>query len=152
MTADFNIVPVELGAHVYSGFGDVAGFSFGTNLAYIFADLKNHYFKAGLEYSKINLGDVLIDDGGLGPNVGDVRFIGWSTKYKPYLEWEWTFSRFISLYLQASYHFINGDKSVVTEIEATDDSIFKYRVSERDRSSFYSASGYDVGVGISIMF
>jgi len=152
MLSDYDSFPFEFGFQAYSGFGDVSRISLGFNLAYLFAELHNHDFKIGLGLNRIDLEDVDANRMVLGPNVGDVRFIGWGTEFKPYLEWEWTFSRFTSLFLKASYHIINGEKSVVTEVEATGDPIIRYRVSERDWSFFYSASGYDIGVGISIIF
>lgn len=152
MLSDYDTIPLEFGFQAYSGFGDVSRISLGFNMAYLLAELQNHDFKIGMGLSRIDLEDVDVNRMVLGPKVGDVRFIGWGTEFKPYLEWEWTFSRFTSLFLKASYHIINGEKSVVTEVEATGDPIFRYRVSERDWSFFYSASGFDVGVGISIIF
>lgn len=152
MLSDYDTMPLEFGFQAYSGFGDVSRISLGFSLAYLLAELQNHDFKIGLGLSRIDLEDVDANRMVLGPNVGDVRFIGWGTEFKPYIEWEWTFSRFTSLFLKASYHIINGEKSVVTEVEATGDPIFRYRISERDWSFFYSASGYDIGVGISIIF
>jgi len=152
MLSDYNIMPLEFGFQAYSGFGDVSRISLGFNLAYLLAELQNHDFKIGLGLNRIDLEDVEVNEEEFGRHVGDVTFTVWGTEFKPYMEWEWTFSRFVSLFLQASYHVINGEKSVVTSVEATGDPIFRNRVTDRDWSFFYSASGFDVGVGISIIF
>ena len=152
MLSDYNIMPLEFGFQAYSGFGDVSRISLGFNLAYLLAELQNHDFKIGLGLNRIDLEDVEVNEEEFGRHVGDVTFTVWGTEFKPYIEWEWTFSRFASLFLQASYHVINGEKSVVTSVEATGDPIFRNRVTDRDWSFFYSASGFDVGVGISIIF
>ena len=152
MLSDNNNTPWELGFQAYSGFGDVSRLSLGLNLAYQFAKLQNHDFKIGLGLNRIDLEDVEANEEEFGRHVGDVTFTVWGTEFKPYIEWEWTFSRFTSLFLQASYHVINGEKSVVTSVEATGDPIFRNRVTDRDWSFFYSASGYDIGVGMSIIF
>jgi len=151
MLSDYDSFPLEFGFQAYSGFGDVSRISLGFNMAYLLAELQNHDFKIGLGLSRIDLKDVNVNDEDFGPHVGDVRFTVWGTEFKPYVEWEWIFSRFTSLFLKAGYHVINGEKSVVTSVEATGDPIFKNRVSERDWSFFYSASGFDVGIGISII-
>ena len=152
MLSDYDFAPLEFGFHIYTGYGEVSRISVGFNLAYLLAELQSHDFKLGLGLSKIDLEDVETNEEELGPHVGDVSFSGWGTEFKPYIEWEWTFSRFSSLFVQAGYHIINGEKSVVTSVEATDDPIVKNRISGRDESFFYSASGFHAGVGFSIIF
>jgi hypothetical protein len=152
MLSDYDLAPLEFGFQAYTGYGDVSRISLGFNLAYLLAELQQHDFKIGMGLNKIDLEDVEANKQELGPHVGDVSFKGWGTEFKPYIEWEWTFSRFSSLFLQGSYHIINGEKSVVTSVEATNDPIIKNRISGRDESFFYSASGFDISVGISIIF
>lgn len=152
MLSDYNNTPWELGFQAYSGFGDVSRLSLGLNLSYRFAKLQNFDFKVGLGLNRIDLKNYKANREELGPQVGDVSFSVWGTGFKPYLEWEWTFSSFSSIFLQAGYHIINGEKLVVTAVEPTGDPIVRNRVTERDESFFYSASGYDISVGISIIF
>lgn len=152
MLADYDFAPIEFGFQGSAGYGNVARISLGFNLAYLLAELQNHDFKIGLGLNKIDLEDYEANEEEFGPHVGDVSFSGWGTEFKPYIEWEWIFSRFSSLFLQAGYHIINGEKSVVTSVEPTVDPIVKNRVTERNDSFFYSASGFDVGIGISIIF
>lgn len=152
MFSDFNNIPWEIGFQAYSGFGDVSRLTLGINLAYRFAELQNVDFKVGLGLNRIDLKDYEANEDELGPQIGDVSFDGWGTEFKPYLELEWTFSRFSSLFMQAGYHIINGEKSEVTAVEPSGNPIVKYRATEWDQSFFYSASGLDIGIGISISF
>jgi len=152
MLSDYKNIPWELGFQVYSGFGDVSRLSLGLKLSYRFAELQNFDFKVGLDLNRIDLKNYKANREELGPQLGDVSFSVWGTGFKPYLEWEWTFSSFSSIFLQAGYHIINGEKSVVTAVEPTGDPIAQYRVTEREESFFYSASGYDLSVGISVIF
>jgi hypothetical protein len=152
MFSDYDVVPFEFGIQAYSGFGDVSRVSLGFNLAYLLAELQNLDFKIGLGLSRIDLEDVDVDKTELSPSVVNVTYTEFGTVFKPYLELEWRFSKFTSLSLQTSYRVINGEKSVVTSVEATGDPNFKNRVTQRDQSFFYSASGFDVGIGISIIF
>lgn len=144
--SDYNRMPVEFGAHIFANYGDVAVASFGFNLAYVFARGNVHFLKGGLSLSKIDLENVKKTKE-LGPNVGDVSFADYGTEFKPYLEWEWMFSRFSSLFVQTGYRIINGERSVVTEVEGSG---LDSRVTGRDDNFFYSASGFDFGVGLSI--
>lgn len=152
MLADYDFAPIEFGFHGSARYGDVARISLGFNLAYLLAELRNHDFKIGLGLNRIDLEAYEANKEELGPHAGDVSFTGWGTQFKPYIEWEWTFSPFSSLFLQASYHIINGEKSEVTSVEATGDPIIKNRITGRDESFFYSLSGFDVGIGISVIF
>ena len=152
MLSDLDNIPWEIGFQAYSGFGDVSRLTLGFNLAYRFAELQNVDFKVGLGLNRIDLKDYEANVDELGPHIGDVSFDGWGTEFKPYIEWEWTFSHFTSLFLQANYHIINGEKSVVTSVEPTGDPIVKNRISGREESFFYSTSGFGLGAGISIIF
>ncbi|PAU95198.1 hypothetical protein CK503_03085 [Aliifodinibius salipaludis] len=152
MFSDYDALPLDFGFQASTGNGDVAHLSLGFNLAYLLAELSSHDLKLGLGLNKIDLKDYEANKEEFGPHVGDVSFASWGTEFKPYIEWEWMFSRFSSLFLQASYHIINGEKTVVTSVEPIGDPLGRNRVTERDESFFYSASGFDVGVGISIIF
>jgi hypothetical protein len=50
------------------------------------------------------------------------------------------------------YRFINGERSVVTAVEEIDDPIVDRRATDRDYNFFYSASGFEIGIGLSIIF
>ena len=152
MLSDYNNIPWEIEFQAYSGFGDVSRLTLGLTLAYRFAELQNVDFKVGLGLNRIDLKDYEANEDEFGPHIGDVSFDGWGTGFKPYLELEWTFSWFSSLFMQAGYHIINGEKSEVTAVEPTGNSIVKYRATEWDQSFFYSAAGLDIGIGISINF
>src|SRR5699024_3215143 len=149
--SNYNLAPWEAGIHVYGGYGDVARASFGFNFAYLFAGRESHYFKIGLRLSRMDLEDVDANTEELGPHIGDVRFTSWGNEFKPYIEWEWMFSGFSSLFVQAGYRIINGERSVVTSVEPTNDPIVKNRITGRDETFFYSGAGFDIGAGISII-
>lgn len=144
--SDYDRMPVEFGAHIFTNYGNVALASLGFNMAYVLAERNHHYFKGGLSLGKIDLEDVK-NTKELGPNIGDTRFADFGQEFKPYLEWEWMFSRFSSLFVQAAYRIINGERSVVTEVEGSG---LDARVTGRDDNFFYSASGFDFGIGLSI--
>lgn len=154
MLSDYDMAPIELGFNAYAKYGDAARASFGVSLAYLFAERKAHDFKIGINVSKIELEDILIDDlSAIGPQVGDIRFQGFGNEFKPYIEWEWMASRFASLFVQMGYRIINGEKTVVTSVEEVYDPELDYPTTvlkERDWSFFYSASGFEVGEGLSI--
>lgn len=148
MASNYDRMPVEFGFHAYANYGNVARASFGINFAYLFAERKAHHFKIGMSLSKIDLEDV-INTEDLGPNIGDVHFTSIGNEFKPYMEWEWVFSRFSSLFVQAGYRIINAERSVVLDIEGEG---LEGRVTERNETFFYSASGIEVGVGLSFIF
>lgn len=152
MLSRYDLKPLEFGFHAYTGYGDVARVSFGFNLAYLLAEWKSHDFKTGLSLSKIDLKDVEVNKDEFGAHVGDVSFTDWGTEFKPYFEWEWTFSRFSSLFMQTGYRIINGEKSVITSVEPAEDPQWGHRSAGRDETFFYSAAGVEVGVGINIIF
>lgn len=154
MVSDYDMAPVEFGLNAYARYGDTARVSFGVSLVYLFAERKAHDFKVGLNMSKVELEDVLIDDvNAIGPQVGDVRFQGFGNEFKPYVEWEWLGTRYASFFVQMGYRIINGEKAVVTSVEEMYDPEFNFPrtvVKERDSSFFYSASGFEMGVGLSV--
>jgi hypothetical protein len=152
MASDYDRLLWEVGFHAYGNYGDVARASIGISFAYLFAELRSHNFKIGFSLSKIELEDVDIDQPGIGASVGDVRFDGTGDEFKPYVEWEWIFSRFSSLFIQTGYRIINGERSVVTAVEEVDGRFVERRATDRDHNFFYSASGFEVGVGLSINF
>ena len=97
--------------------------------------------------SKIDLDGFDANKSEFGYHVGDVSYADFSQQLKPYLEWEWMFSRFSSLFVQAGYRIINGERSVVTEVEGSG---LNSRVTGRDDNFFYAASGFDFSIGLSI--
>lgn len=150
MISDHDWSPAEFGLHAHIGYGDVARASIGASIAYLFARPGAQNFKLGVSFSKIDLEDVNQNKNGIGPNVGDVRYIDAGTGIQPYIEWQWDFSRFSSLSVQTGYRIINAEKSVVTAVEPTDDPIVDRRVADRRRTFFYSASGFEIGIGLSV--
>jgi hypothetical protein len=153
MLSDYNMAPIEFGFNAYTKYGDTAHVSFGTSLAYLFAERKGHDFKVGINVSKIDLEDIHVNKLQIGPQVGDVRFQGFGNELKPYVEWEWMGTRFASLFVQMGYRIINGEKTVVTSVEKIYDpelDITRTVLKERDWSFFYSASGFEIGVGLTI--
>lgn len=96
MISNYDWSPAEFGLHAYLGYGEVARASFGGTLAYLLATLNTQNIKVGVSFSKIDLREVDQNKNGIGPNVGDVRFIDAGNELKPYIEWQWNFSRFSS--------------------------------------------------------
>lgn len=122
--------------------------SFGFNFAYLLTEPKSHDFKIGLGLSKIDLEEI-VNTKEIGPNVGNVRFTSTGNEFKPYVEWEWIFSGFSSLFVQTGYRIINVEKSIVTAVEGEG---LEGRVTERNETFFYSASGIEVGEGLALYF
>lgn len=121
MVSDYDMAPLEFGVHAYARYGKTARLSYGASLAFLIGEWKAHDFKAGLSVSKIELEDVLLEDVGIiGPQVGDVRFQGFGNEFKPFIEWEWLGTPLASFFVQMSYRIINGEKTVVTEVEEVD--------------------------------
>jgi|GEM_PF-1600708 hypothetical protein len=149
--SDYDAAPWEIGAHVYGGYGDVATASFGVSVAYLITGPK-FQFKMGLSLSTIFLEDTEVDEDIFDPQVGDVSFSDFSTEIKPYIELEWEFSRYSSLFVNTGYRIINGERAVVTEVEQREGPLVSDRVSARDENVFFSASGIEFGVGLSINF
>lgn len=81
-------IPFEYGLHLHLGFGEVARFSYGANLAYFFVQSQSHDFKIGLSLSRVDLEDVETNEEEFGPHVDDVHFTSWGREFKPYMEWE----------------------------------------------------------------
>lgn len=153
MVSDYDMAPIEFGINAYAKYGDTARASFGVSLAYLFAERKEHDFRVGLNMSKIEIEDVHVNKLQIGPQVGDVRFQGFANEFKPYIEWEWLGTNFASFFVQMGYRIINGEKTVVSEVEEMYDpelDITRTILKERDWSFFYSASGFEIGVGLSI--
>ena len=155
LLSDYERAPLEVGINAYANYGETARFSFGTSLAYLLAEWTAHDFKVGIGISKIELEDVFLKDVGfIGHQVGDVEFDGFGNEFKPYIEWEWLGTRFVTLFVQAGYRIINGEKTVVTEVEEVFDSQLNYPttvVTDRKSSFFYSGAGFEIGAGISII-
>lgn len=151
MLSDYDRFPLEFGFQAYTGYGEVARASVGLNLAYLLAERKSHDFKIGLSLSRIDLEDVEVNEEEFGSHVGDVSFTSWGTEFKPYLEWEWGFSSFSSLFVLTGYRIINREKSVVTSVKDTNDPNLNYNIADEwDESFFYSGSGFEFGIGLSI--
>ena len=152
--SDYDIALIEFGLNAYAKYGDTARASFGISFTYLFAERNAHDFKVGINLSKIELEDRLVDDlNAIGPQVGDVRFQGFGNEFKPYVEWEWMGTNLVSFFAQIGYRIINGEKTVVTSVEEVYDPELDFPTTilkERDWSFFYSASGFEVGIGLSI--
>ncbi|WP_148899337.1 hypothetical protein [Fodinibius salinus] len=151
MVSDYDRVPVELGLHLLIGYGKVASGSFGGSLAYILAEPNSLNFKFGVSFSKIDLLDVDAEKKGSGPQVGDVNFTSRGNQFKPFIELDWDFLRFSSIFVRSGYRIINGEKSTITSVEPTNDSSNTVKV-ERDDTFFYSAAGFELGIGINVIF
>lgn len=153
MLSDYDMAPIEFGFNIYVKYRDTARVSFGTGLAYLFAERKGHDFKIGLNASKIDIEDVHVNKLHIGPQVGDVKFKGFGNEFKPYIEWEWMGSNLFSIFAQIGYRIINGEKTVVTSVKEVYDpelDVTRTVLEEQDSSFFYSASGFEIGVGLSI--
>ncbi|MDZ7690084.1 MAG: hypothetical protein U5K69_02830 [Balneolaceae bacterium] len=151
MLSDYDLAPFEFGLHAYTGYGEVARASLGVNLAYLLIQpTSDHSIKVGLSLSKIDLEDIEANPDEFGSHIGDLRFTTWANEFKPYVEWKWNFLRFASLFANTGYRVINGEKSVVTAVKQTGDSVWDRRVTDREHTFFYSASGFEFGLGLSI--
>lgn len=153
MLSDYDLAPIEIGFNAYAKYRETARASFGVSMAYLFAERNTHDFKVGLNMSKIELEDVHVNKRQIGPQVGNVRFQGFGNEFKPYVEWEWLGTRYASFFVQMGYRIINGEKTVVTNVEEVHDPELDFPrtiVKDRDWSFFYSASGFEVGLGLNI--
>ncbi|NGP88294.1 hypothetical protein G3569_07995 [Aliifodinibius halophilus] len=150
--SDYDGLPYELGFHFFIGYGRVASGSLGLRLAYIFGEPNTTNVKLGLSFSKIDLNDVDVEKKGFGPHVGDVNFTSRGNVFKPFIEFEWDFLRFSSIFVRSGYRIINGQKSTITSVDpTTDPSSNKTEVERRD-TFFFSAAGFEFGAGISLIF
>lgn len=161
--SDFDSSDWEVGFHGQIGYGEASRFAVGANFSYSFISTHNHYVKAGVELSRIQLEDINIP--GVGPDVysvrvGDVNFDGWGTGFSPFIEWEWKMLPFGSLFARAGYHILNGEKSKVVSVEELDAPPEGYNDPNqesllrigRKHSFFYSLAGYHANIGINVYF
>ncbi len=149
--SDYDGLPYELGFHFFIGYGRVASGSLGLRLAYIFGEPNTTNVNLGLSFSKIDLHDVDVEKKGFGPHVGDVNFTSRGNVFKPFIEFEWDFLRFSSIFIRSGYRIINGEKSTITSVEPTNDPSNNVKV-ERENTFFYSTAGFELGAGISVIF
>jgi len=69
--------------------------------------------------------------------------------FKSFIEWQWDFSEYISLFAQTGYRFLRTETKTVTEIRSRyeNGSVKSYRVSYN--TDFYG-SGFELGIGFSL--
>jgi len=81
--------------------------------------------------------------------VGAVLEDEFHESFKPFVEWQWDFSNYVSLFTQAGYRFLRTETKTVTEIRSRyeNGSVKSYRVSHN--TDFYG-SGFELGAGVSL--
>jgi hypothetical protein len=158
--SEFDNSPLELGFHAQIGYGRASRFAAGANFSYSFIRTSNHYLKAGVELSRIELQDFKVTRAAIAPQVGDTKFESWGTGFNPFIEWEWRILPAGSFFARAGYHILNGEKSKVVSVEELDEPPEGYNDPNqesllrigRKHSFFYSLAGYHANIGINIYF
>jgi hypothetical protein len=161
--SEFEDSPWEVGFHAQIGYGRASRLALGANFSYSVIRTSHHYFKAGVELTRIQLEDINIPGAGPGVSsvrVGDVDFDGWGSGFSPFMEWEWKILPIGSLFARAGYHILNGEKSKVMSVEELDEPPEGYNNPNqesllrigRKHSFFYSLAGYHANIGINVYF
>ena len=136
--------PIEAGAYLSGGYSSSVAISYGLNLAYLYPIGSSQLLKAGL-----NVGRFKMDSFNDTVEVGAVLEDEFHESFKPFVEWQWDFSNYVSLFTQAGYRFLRTETKTVTEIRSRyeNGSVKSYRVSHN--TDFYG-SGFELGAGVSL--
>ncbi|MCW9707700.1 hypothetical protein [Fodinibius salsisoli] len=136
--------PFELGAYLSDGYDSSITIAYGLNFAYLYPINDVQLLKAGLNAGRFKMKSFK-DTVELGALLEDE----YHESFKPFLEWQWDFTRYFSLFAQAGYRFIRTETGVVEKILSRyeNGSIRSYRV---DRDYDFYSSGFEFGAGISI--
>ncbi|NGP88293.1 hypothetical protein [Fodinibius halophilus] len=138
------ISPIEAGAYLSSGYPSYIAISYGLNLAYLYPINSSQLLKAGINVGRFKMNS--FDDT---VEVGAVLEDEFHESFKPFVEWQWNFSKYISLFAQAGYRFLRTETETVKKILSRYENglVKSYRVSHN--TDFYG-SGFELGVGVSL--
>lgn len=135
-------LPLGISFHLAPGYHPSISFTYGIGFSYVFLAKKHYWLKAGLIADRIKMKQATYN---LEP--GEIIADEVHEAITPFVEWEWLFSDFASLYIQAGYRFIRSQTSRVTEIISRNKYAIKYKTT--DPIGLYS-SGFEFTVGLNI--
>ncbi|WP_138430506.1 hypothetical protein [Fodinibius saliphilus] len=138
------ITPIEAGAYLSRGYSSYIAILYGLNLAYLYPINSSQLLEAGINVGRFKMNS--FDDT---VEVGAVLEDEFHESFKPFVEWQWNFSKYISLFAQAGYRFLRTETKTVTEIRSRyeNGSVKSYRASHNTK--FYG-SGFELGIGMSL--
>ncbi|MCW9707701.1 hypothetical protein [Fodinibius salsisoli] len=141
---------VEAGLHLSRGYDSSIDFSYGFNAAKVFAETYHSIFKVGFEFDRFFVNDYKRSYEEIGSIIEDDI----TESFQPYLEWEWAFSRSVSLFTQTGYRIMTSVTRRVTDIKYETNPVTgeKTPVNHRTKEtqSFYG-SGFELGIGLSVI-
>lgn len=143
---NFNDVPVEVGFRYSPGYRSSVAFSYGLTFAYIFLRDDDYLLKAGL-----NGGRIKMDEYKYEVKVGGIIEDEFHEIINPYVEWEWLFSDYASIFLKAGYRFLRSETIRVNEIlnenKRGNRTVTSYKGFSDTR---LYGSGFEFSIGLSI--
>jgi hypothetical protein len=141
---------IEAGLHLSRGYDSSIDFSYGINFATVWTETHHSAFKVGFQFDRFFINDYKRSYEEIGSIIEDDI----TESFQPYLEWEWFFSRSVSLFTQAGYRIMSSKISRVTDIEydchpvTSEKTPITYRT--QDTQSYYG-SGFELGIGLSVI-
>lgn len=141
---NFETVPVAVEFYGARGYDSSVDYAYGTNLSYIFFSNAPHWLKAGVSGGRIKMGTYQ-----RGEAVGSVREDEFHEMVKPFVEWNWNFSPYLSLFVQSGYRFLRSETETVTGIvdryENGDPKTLRVTADQK-----LYGSGFEFGIGLDI--
>ncbi|HLR26164.1 MAG TPA: hypothetical protein VK112_09880 [Fodinibius sp.] len=143
---DLGEMPLEFGAYLSGGYASFIEITYGLNLGYLYSINDTHLLKGGLNIGRFKMEEDTFKDT---VELGAVLEDEYHESFKPFLEWQWDFTRYFSLFSQAGYRFFRTQTETVKKILSRYENglVRSYRV---DRDTDFYGSGFEFGAGISV--
>jgi len=141
---NFEYVPVSVEFYFSKGYDSSIDFSYGTRLSYVFFSESCHWLKAGFSGGRFKMGDPE-----RGREVGEIREDEFHENFKPFVEWNWNFSKYISLFANTGYRFLRSNTGTVKEVNERYENGDPKRIRVSNDGGVYG-SGFEFGIGFDI--
>lgn len=135
--------PLELHLLLATGYHSSVQYSYGIGISYIFFENNDHWLKGGIKSGRIKMKY----GSGIPTEPGELMLDERHEFFTPYVGWEWFFSDFVSLYLQAGYRFIRSETNRVKNIVTKNEHVI---VAEMGPPIGLYGSGIEFSIGFSI--
>lgn len=129
---DRSIIPAGVEFYFASRYHSSVDFSYGIGFVYIVLEKQTYRFKVGLNGGRIKMNDFEYN-----LEVGGILEDELHEIIHPYVEWEWLFSEYASIYFKAGYRFLRSETMMIfkkldeKKIGNRTETIFKGRTDTR---------------------
>lgn len=141
---NFERVPIGIEFYFSKGYNSSIDYSYGTRLSYVFFSESVHWLKIGLSGGRFKMGDFE-----KGKEVGEIREDEFHENFKPFIEWDWRFSKYVSLFTNAGYRFLRSNTGTVEEVNERYENGDPKSIRVSNDGGLYG-SGFEFGIGFDI--